>query len=79
MTSKEANARDKRTIYSIKSVFRVNTFLRQCIGAVQISIESSTIVLRGELPSSTHKAQLIPAIRQAGVLARICDQVRIPA
>lgn len=77
MTFQEANARDARTIYSIKSVFRVNQFLRQCIGAVQITIENSTIVLRGDLPSSTHKAQLLPAIRQAGVLARVANEVHV--
>jgi hypothetical protein len=77
MTLQEANARDARTIYNIKSIFRVNQLLRQCIGGVQITIENSTIVLRGKLPSSTHKAQLLPAIRQAGVLARVANEVHV--
>jgi hypothetical protein len=45
--------------------------------SLQISIENSSVVLRGELPLAELKAFLVPAIRQAGVLNRVDDCVKI--
>ena len=77
MTTIESKKRDRRWINDIESVFRVNELLAQYTAALQITIENATIVLRGELPSLAHKTQLIPAIRQAGVLNRVSDRVRV--
>jgi hypothetical protein len=77
MTTIESKKRDRRLIYTIESVSSVNELLAQYTAVLQITIENATIVLRGELPSSAHKNQLIPAIRQAGVLNRVSDHVRV--
>ena len=77
MTTIESKKRDRRWINSIESVFRVNELLAPYTAALQITIENGTIVLCGELPALAHKNQLIPAIRQAGVLSRVSDRVRV--
>ena len=79
MTTKECNSRDRRMVQNIQSMFQVNRLLRQYAAALQVTIENSSIVVHGELPSSAHKAQLVPAIRQAGILYRVSDNVRIAA
>jgi hypothetical protein len=40
-------------------------------------VENSRIVLRGAVPSMTHKDALVPAVRQAGVLGQIENSVRV--
>lgn len=77
MTTQESNSRDRRIVENIHSVIRVDPRLRQYATAVQISVENASVVLRGELPNSELKEQLIPLVRQAGVLYQITDQVRI--
>ena len=77
MTIQECNTRDKRMIDNIQSVLRVHEQLRQYAAALQVSIENATIVLRGELPSVALKSQLVPAVRRAGVLDRVCNDVRV--
>jgi hypothetical protein len=77
MTTQECESRDKRMIEKIQSVLGVHNQLRQYAAALQVSIENATIVLRGELPSPSLKAELIPAVRQAGVLSQVCNCVRV--
>ncbi len=77
MTTQECSARDSRTIANIESVIRVHHQLRQYAAALQVTIENAVIVVRGELPSNQLKSRLIPAVRQAGVLARVEDFVEV--
>ena len=77
MTVQEKISRDNRMISNIQAVLRVHNQLRQYAAAVQVSIEKSAIVLRGHLPSLALKQALIPAIRQAGVLAKVSNEVRV--
>ena len=77
MTTQECNVRDNRIVAKIESVLRVHQQLQQYTAALQVSIENAVIVLRGELPSSNLKSQLVPAVRQAGVLARVDDCVQV--
>ncbi len=77
MTTKECKSRDRRLVEKIRAVFQVNRMLGQYATAVHITIENASVVIRGELPSRDHKAQLVPAVRQAGVLNRVSDHVRI--
>lgn len=79
MTTKECRSRDSRTVECIQSMFRVHRRLRQYASALQISIEDAALVLRGKLPSGDLKAELLPAIRQAGFLGRVCDCVEVEA
>ena len=77
MTTQECNSRDRRLVDNIRSVMQVNPLLQQYATELQVSIENASVVLRGELPSPDLKAQLVPAVRQAGVLYRVTDCVRI--
>ena len=77
MTIQECASRDRRQVDNILFVLQANPLLQQCAPDLQVSIENSTVVLRGEVPSPEVKAQLIPAIRQAGVLDQISDYVRV--
>ncbi len=77
MTSKECDFRDKRIVNNIQSVLRVHDQLREHAAEMEVSIENSMIVVRGKLPSSLLKDQVIPAVRQAGVLRQVCDFVRV--
>lgn len=75
MTTKECRSRDLRTIECIQSVFRAHSRLCQYASSMQMSFENAVIVVRGQLPSGDLKEDLLPAIRQAGFLGRVCDCV----
>lgn len=77
MTTQECCSRDRRLVDNIRFVMQVNPLLQQYATTLQVSIENASVVLRGELPSPDLKAQLVPAVRQAGVLYRVTDCVRI--
>ena len=77
MTAKECDTRDARVIDSIQSVLRVHKQLCRYTTALQVSIENATIVLRGELPTFALRAELIPAVRQAGVLSQVSNCVQV--
>ena len=79
MTTKERRSRDSRTIQCIQTMFRGHKRLCRYASSLQISLENAGVVLRGQLPSSDLKADLVPAIRQAGFLGRICDEVVVEA
>ncbi len=77
MTTKECVSRDRRIIERIQSVFRVHGKLCHYAAALQVTIENATIIVSGELPSTALKAELVPAVRQAGVLSQVCDCVQV--
>lgn len=77
MTTAECNSRDRRMVRNIQSVLRVHDQLRQHAAKLQVSIENATIVLSGELPEPALVAELVPAVRRAGVLARVCNRVQV--
>lgn len=79
MTSKESQSRDSRTIQCIQSVFHAHSRLCGYVSSLQLSFDNAAIVLKGQLPSSDLKDDLIPAIRQAGFLGRVCDCVEVEA
>jgi hypothetical protein len=61
----------------IESVFRVHEQLCAHAASLQVTIENARIVVRGELPSVDLKAELIPAVRRAGVLRQVWDCVDV--
>ena len=79
MTVQEQISRDNRMIGNIQAVLHVHAQLRQYAAAVQVSIENTAIVLRGHLPTAALKQALIPAIRQAGVLYKVSNEVQVEA
>ncbi len=79
MTTQECDTRDKRTIENIESMLRVHKQLGEHADSLEVSIEDAAIVVRGELPSDRLKSELIPAVRQAGVLDKVCNCVQVPA
>ena len=79
MTSKECNSRDRRIIDNIQRMFQVNRDLKDHVTGLDISIENSTIVLRGKLPNGALKDELIRAVRRAGVLSQVNNCVLVAA
>ena len=77
MTTKEHECQNRRILENIQAMFQVHEQLRQYAAALQVSIENATIVLRGEVPSPDLKAELVPAVRRAGVLSRVCNFVHV--
>ncbi|TWU60077.1 hypothetical protein Poly51_03510 [Rubripirellula tenax] len=77
MTTTEIQCRDQRMLQRIDGVLRFDSELSLHAADVQVSIESSRVVLSGSLPSASLIDQLVPAIRKAGVLNQICNNVRV--
>ncbi|MCG8650974.1 MAG: BON domain-containing protein [Pirellulales bacterium] len=77
MTADDRNSRDARTVQRIRNVLGVHGQLHDHATEVQVSVENSAIVLRGQLPSTDLKQELVLAIRQAGVLSQISNQVQV--
>lgn len=77
MTALEAKPREKQAIRNIQSVLAGHPRLRHHLTTLQVTIENIGIVLRGELPSRDLRAELVPAVRSAGVLRQIRNLVRV--
>ena len=77
MTKQEHECQNRRTINNTQAMFRVHEQLRQYAAALQVSIENATIVLRGEVPSVDLQAELVPAVRRAGVLSQVYNCVQV--
>ena len=77
MTTQEHNSKNSRMIQSIQAMFRVHEQLQQYAAALQVSVENAKIVLTGEVPSVDLKAQLVPAVRRAGVLSQVSNRVNV--
>ena len=75
MTTQECDSRDRRLVDNILFVLQGSPLLRDYATTLQVSIEDTSVVLRGELPREELKALLVPAVRQAGVLNRVTDCV----
>ena len=79
MTTQECDSRDRRIVENIRTMLQTSPTLRQHATLLEVSIENSAIVIRGNLPSAAMKAELVPAIRQAGVLSQINNCVLVAA
>ena len=77
MTAAESVSRDQRQLNKILSVVNADPVLQPHAAGLQVSIENTTVALRGELPSAQAKNALVLAVRQAGVLDQISDYVRV--
>ncbi|WP_182869079.1 hypothetical protein [Stieleria mannarensis] len=76
-TSQLSDSRFTHLIQRIDSVLCSHHELCDHLANLEISMEGSRIVLRGQLPSVALKQALVPAIRQAGVLGQVCNCVEI--
>ena len=77
MTTQECECRDQRLIERIRSVINVHQQLQSHAAGVEVGIDDSTVVLTGQLPSDHLRAALEPAVRRAGVLAKIDNRVSV--
>jgi hypothetical protein len=69
---------ESQLIERIRSVFLGNQQINHHADSLQVSVEKTLIVLTGHLPTSDLKQQLVPAIRQAGILWQVCNLVQVP-
>lgn len=77
MTTQECDSRDRRIVEKIRTVLQANPTLGQHASLIEVSIEHSAIVVRGNLPTDGMKAELVPAIRRAGVLSQVNNCVLV--
>ncbi len=77
MTIQECEIRDNRFLQNIRSVLAVHDDLRDYAAEILVTIEDASVVIRGRLPSSDLKSEVIISIRRAGVLSRVCDLVQV--
>ncbi|MEO9591405.1 hypothetical protein [Rhodopirellula bahusiensis] len=68
-----------RTLQRIESMLSEHEALGSHAGGLEISVHESTIVLDGELPNAELRKQLVPLIRQAGVLWQVENNVAVKA
>ncbi|HBE63492.1 MAG TPA: hypothetical protein DDX19_12290 [Rhodopirellula baltica] len=68
-----------RMLQRIESVLLEHEALSPYASDVDVSVYESTIVLEGTLPTAELQQQLVPSIRQAGVLWRIKNNVAVEA
>ncbi|MDM4018632.1 hypothetical protein [Roseiconus lacunae] len=71
------DGRSAQTIHRIDSVLSNHRELAEFRMELDITMEGSRIVLRGQLPTVALKQALVPAIRQAGVLGQVCNCVEV--
>ena len=77
MSNQEKLDRNHRILTSIQAVLRVHEHLWRYADLLQVTIENTVVVLRGSLPNADLKHQLVPAIRRAGVLSQISNEVHV--
>jgi hypothetical protein len=77
MTSSESACRDRQTLQRIEYVLRTDHNLADFAHDLQIRIESSVVVVGGQLPSNQLCQAIVPMIRRAGVLEQISNEVTI--
>jgi len=71
--------RNTSAVERIRSMINSNAQLRAHASDVQVAVENRSIVLRGRLPSNDLKRQLLPTVRQAGVMGRVENRVQVDA
>ncbi|MCC9641828.1 hypothetical protein LOC71_06040 [Rhodopirellula sp. JC740] len=65
------------TLQRIENMFREHATLSDYADQLHVSIADSSVLLEGSLPTADLRSELVPSIRQAGVLWRIDNQVTI--
>ena len=79
MTTQECDSRDRRIVENICTLLQATPMLKQHASLLEISIEQSAVVIRGNLPTDAMKAELVPIIRRAGVLSQVNNRVLVAA
>ncbi len=65
------------TLERIQMMIQSDQRLKEYHDSLYISFEDGAIILRGQLPSDELRGELIPAIRRAGILNRVCNEVHV--
>ncbi|EMI55361.1 MULTISPECIES: hypothetical protein [Rhodopirellula] len=75
----QSNSGANRSLKRIQSMIRVHERLGAYATRLQVSVENTAIILRGTLPNQELRSELVPTIRQAGVLWQIKNRVDVAA
>ena len=75
--SAKYNGPEAQLIERIRSVFIGNQQINHYAESLEVSVEKTSIVLSGHLPTADLKQQLVPAIRRAGILWQVCNLVQV--
>ncbi len=77
MTTQPCECRDQRLIQRIRSALNGHEDLSPFATTLLVSVENAAIILQGHLPSDRLRSALEPVVRQAGVLGKIENRVRV--
>ena len=77
MTTQRYECRDQRLVKRIRSSLDRHKDLGPYAATLFVTIENAAIILRGHLPSDQLRSALEPTVRQAGVLDKINNEVRV--
>ena len=69
---------EAQLIERIRSIFMGDHQINHYAESLEVSVENTSIVLHGDLPTADLRQQLVPAIRQAGILWQVCNLVQVP-
>ena len=71
------NDAETKLIERIRSIFDDNQHINDYVERLEVSVDKTLIILHGDLPTADLKQQLVPAIRQAGILWQVCNLVHV--
>ncbi|MGI9441112.1 MAG: hypothetical protein ACR2N1_01530 [Rubripirellula sp.] len=77
MTSRERIQRNLLRIHCIDTVLGTHHLLRPWANSLDIQLANSCVIIEEQLPSKIHRDALVPAIRQAGVMAEVVNRVYV--
>ena len=77
MTSRERSQRNPLRIHCIDTVLAAYHLRKPWANSLDIQLASSCVSIEGRVPSHIHRDALLPAIRQAGVLAEVANRVQV--
>ncbi|TWU47956.1 hypothetical protein [Rubripirellula reticaptiva] len=77
MTTIEIQNREQQLLQRIDGVLRFDRNLGPHVAGLNISFDASRLILDGDLPTAAMIDELVPAIRRAGVLNQVCNNVRV--
>ncbi len=69
--------RDRRTISCIRSVILSDAALKEFANKLEITVEQTVIVVRGNVPTAKMRDQIVALVRRAGVLSRVNNCVQV--
>ena len=76
MTAREFQCRQQQLLRRLQTTIQTHETLAQC-DDIRFEFVGDGITVDGSVPTENHRGEVIPMVRQAGVLCRVENRVRI--